>query len=77
MYLVWIGLALVVLKLVDFKYIGEWPWWWVLTPLALALVWFEFFERRLGLDKKRAHDEYEATRQKRIKQALSRDGKRP
>ena len=44
--------------------------------LALALVWFEFFERRLGLDKKRAHDEYDQARQNRFKQTLIRNDKR-
>lgn len=76
MFLVWIGLALIVLKLLGVSVFGELSWWWVVSPLVLAFVWFEFFERRLGLDKKRAHDEYEAAREHRFKNTLVRDNRR-
>ncbi|MEG0822023.1 MAG: TIGR04438 family Trp-rich protein [Burkholderiaceae bacterium] len=76
MYLVWLGLVLIVLKLLNVNYVGELSWWWIVLPLALALIWFEFFERRLGLDKKRAHDEYDQARQQRFKQTLIRNDKR-
>ena len=45
-------------------------WWWITVPFALALLWFELIEQRLGLDKKKAFDEMEAHKKKRIKDAL-------
>jgi small Trp-rich protein len=76
MYLVWLGAAMLALKLLNVSYFDELSWWWVLAPFGAAFVWFELVEKRLGLDKKRAHDEYEATRKQRIDKAMSRDGKR-
>lgn len=70
MYLLWIGIALIVLKLLDVSVFAELSWWWVVSPLVLAYIWFEVFERRLGLDKKKAFDEMDKHKQKRIKQAL-------
>ena len=37
---------------------------------AIAFVWFEFIERHLGLDKKKAFNEYDETKKRRIEQAL-------
>jgi len=42
-------------------------------PFVIALVWWEFFERRLGLDKKKAFDELEKAKQERIARALERE----
>lgn len=70
MYLLWIGVAMIVLKVLEVSVFAELSWWWVVSPLALAYVWFELFERRLGLDKKKAFDEMDKHKQKRIKQAL-------
>lgn len=70
MYLLWIGVAMIVLKLLDVSVFAELSWWWVVSPLALAYIWFELIERRLGLDKKKAFDEMDKHKQKRIKQAL-------
>lgn len=70
MWLVWIGVALIILKALDVSVFGELSWWWVVLPLGLAWVWFEVFERRLGLDKKKAFDEMDKHKKKRIKDAL-------
>lgn len=70
MYLVWLGAILLALKFFEVSFFGELSWWWVFAPLGVAFLWFEIVEKRLGLDKKRAHDEYEATRRKRIENLL-------
>jgi small Trp-rich protein len=66
MYLVWLGAALLALKLLNVSVFADLSWWWVLAPFGAAFLWFELIEKRLGLDKKRAHDEYDETRRKRI-----------
>jgi small Trp-rich protein len=70
MWLVWVGVALIVLKLLDVQWFATLSWWWITVPFVLAMIWFELFERRLGLDKKKAFDEMEAHKKKRIKDAL-------
>lgn len=76
MWLLLIGIAMLVSKLLDFGPLAELSWWWVWLPFLLALVWWEFFERRLGLDKKKAFDELERSKQERIARALERDKSR-
>jgi len=74
MWLVWVGVALIVLKLLEVhSFFANLSWWWVTVPFVLAMIWFELFERRLGLDKKKVFDEMDAHKKKRIKEALERD----
>jgi small Trp-rich protein len=79
MWLVWSGLALALLRYFSVSWFATMPWWWVAVPFALAFVWFEFIESRLGLDKKRAMDEMDAAKKARIKRAMETDhtGRRP
>jgi small Trp-rich protein len=73
MWLVWTGLALVLLRFFEVGWFATLSWWWVVLPLVLAFLWFEFVERHLGLEKKKAMDEMEALKQERIKRALQTD----
>jgi small Trp-rich protein len=73
MWLFYVGLALLVSKLLEFGPLAELSWWWVLLPFVLAFFWWEFVERRLGLDKKKAFDELEQAKKARIARALERD----
>jgi small Trp-rich protein len=73
MWLVWLGLALVVAKYLGILGLDSVSWWWVLLPLGVAAFWFEIVERRLGLDRKKAFDEIDKAKQRRIKEALERD----
>jgi small Trp-rich protein len=70
MWLLWVGVALIVLKLLGIWKFADLSWWWIAGVFTLAGIWFEVFERRLGLDKKKAFDEMEAHKKKRIKDAL-------
>jgi small Trp-rich protein len=71
MWFVWLGVALIVLKVLEIgDFFANLSWWWISAVFALALVWFEVVERRLGLDKKKAFDEMESHKKRRIQQAL-------
>jgi len=73
MWLLIFAFVLLALKLMGFPPpIEELSWWWVALPFAAAFVWFEFIERHLGFDKKKAFDELRLAKEKRIKQALER-----
>lgn len=76
MYLIIIGTLLVLLKWAEIGPFATLSWWWIILPLAIAMGWFEIIEPLFGLEKKRAHDEYEATKQERIRKQLGPDKKR-
>jgi small Trp-rich protein len=73
MWLVIVGLVLLLSKLLEFGPFADLSWLWVLLPFVLAAVWWEIFERRLGLDKKKAFDELDQAKKERIARALGRD----
>jgi small Trp-rich protein len=52
MPLLWIGVMLVILRLLEIGPFATLSWWWVLAPLAVAIVWFEWLERVFGRDKR-------------------------
>ncbi len=56
-----IGGVFVLLKWLEIGPIGNWSWWWVLAPLMIAFLWFEFFESLFGRDR-RALEQDEAKR---------------
>ena len=73
MWLFYVGLILLVSKLLYLGPLADLSWWWVVLPFVLALIWWEVFERRLGLDKKKAFDELDQAKKDRIARALERD----
>jgi len=67
MILVWTGVILVVLKLLDVGPLIEVSWWWILAPLAVAFVWFEWIEKLVGMDRRNVeHIEWEKRRKERV-----------
>ena len=54
---------------------GAMSWWWVIGLMAVAFIWFEFVEKMLGLDKKKAHNEDELRRKARLKQTFDKNKK--
>ena len=48
-----LGLILVVLKFLEFGSVAEWSWWAVLSPFALAVVWWTWADWS-GYTKKKA-----------------------
>jgi small Trp-rich protein len=73
MYLLWIGLACLLLKLFEVGPVGQWSWWWVLAPLGAAAIWFEGLEKLFGRDKRKLEQlETERLRQERIAQQFQK-----
>lgn len=75
MYLVWLGTALVLLKWFDVRFFSSLSWWWILAPLALAFIYFEVLEPMFGWDKKKANDENDRYKAKRLKEQLNKKNK--
>lgn len=70
-------LIIIIVLLVGLRYFEVWrfaemSWWWVVGVMALAFLWFEFIEKWLGLDKKKAHNVDEQRRKDRIKHAFDK-----
>ena len=70
MWLVWIGVAMIVLKVLEISVFSELSWWWVALPFGVGFLWFELVEKRLGMDKKKAFDEIDKAKKERIKKRL-------
>jgi len=45
-------------------------WWWIGGLLLIAVIWFEFIERMLGLDRRKADEQMEKARRERVKRTF-------
>ena len=57
---------LAVLKFLQVGPFAGFSWWWIAALFAVAFIWFEFIERMLGLDKRKAHEQLEKARKERV-----------
>ena len=64
--------ALVVLRFFEVWRFAQLSWWWIVALAVLAFVWFEFIERMLGLDKKKAHRDDEKRRKERVEKSFGK-----
>ncbi|MOA57969.1 hypothetical protein D3C78_1822580 [compost metagenome] len=72
MWMLLIALLLTLLKYLEVGPLAELSWWWLLVPYGLTVAWWSYADAS-GLTKRRAVDQEEARRLKRIdrhKQAL-------
>ena len=60
----WIGLALLVLRLLEVGPTAQLAWWWVLLPFGLAVAWWTWSDAT-GLTKRREMDRMEERKQAR------------
>jgi len=70
-------LIIIIAALCGLRYFEVWKfaglsWWWIILLMAAAFIWFEYIERMLGLDKKKAHDVDAQRRKDRVKQAFEK-----
>jgi small Trp-rich protein len=68
--------ALIALKYFEIGPFTNMSWWWITGLMLVAFIWFEFIERMLGLDKRRAHDESDKLRKERVKKAFDQQKKK-
>lgn len=65
MYLLILGVALMLMKYLDVSFMVDVSWWWVLSPFALAVVWWAWADTT-GYTKRREMDKMDKKRQDRI-----------
>ncbi len=58
------------LKYFEVAFVADLSWWWIVALFGVAFLWFEFFERIFGLDKRKAHEQLEKQRKERVKKAF-------
>ena len=70
-------LIILIAILVPLRYFEVWKfadlsWGWIIGLVVLAFVWFEFIEKMLGLDKRKAHNVDEKRRKARVAQSFDK-----
>lgn len=73
MPLIIVILLLSIAKYFEVALVADLSWWWIAGLICIAFLWFEFGERMLGLDKRRAHEEAEKLRRARVKKSFQTD----
>jgi small Trp-rich protein len=64
MYLIVLGTLLLIMKVAAFGPVAEWPWWVVLMPFGLAVVWWAWADQS-GYTKRREMDRMEEKKRER------------
>jgi small Trp-rich protein len=72
MPLILLILVLVVLRYFEVWRFAELSWWWIVGLMVVGFIWFEFIEKMLGLDKRKAHDLDGKRRKERVKQSFNK-----
>jgi len=62
---------LLVLKLANVWVFATMSWWWIIGVAVFAFLWFEIFERVLGLDKRKDHAHFEKIKRERVKRSFN------
>lgn len=65
MYLLALGLILLALKYLEIGPVAAWAWWWVLSPFALAVLWWVWADWS-GYTKRKVVERENARKQARI-----------
>jgi small Trp-rich protein len=62
---------LTLLKYLEVEFLASVSWWWIVGLMFIAFLWFEFFERMLGLDKNKADTQTELMKKQRLKRQFN------
>ena len=69
MYFLLLGIAALIMKYIEFGPVAAWPWWVVLSPFGLAVLWWAWadssgYTKRVEMDKmdKRKQDRLDRQR---------------
>lgn len=76
MYALGVGLLLVLLKSLEVGFVATWPWWWVLSPFAVALVWWAWADYS-GRTARKAMQAMDQRKHKRLERQKNVLGIRP
>lgn len=63
------------LKYLEVAFLDSLSWWWIVGLAFFAFLWFEFFERMLGLDKRKDDAHFEKMKEERLKRTFDKKKK--
>jgi small Trp-rich protein len=58
------------LKFFEVSFLDWLSWGWIIGLAFLTFLWFEFFERMLGRDKRKNEAHYEKMKEERVKRSF-------
>ena len=61
---------LAILRFFEISIFAGLSWWWIAGLFVVAFLWFEYCERMLGRDKRKAHEQLEKAREDRVKKTF-------
>jgi small Trp-rich protein len=70
------GVGLLLLKYLEVGFVAEWSWWVVLSPFALAVLWWAWADAT-GYTKRKAMEKMDERKQERIDKQKEAMGMRP
>ncbi|MDF1485355.1 TIGR04438 family Trp-rich protein [Ramlibacter sp. H39-3-26] len=76
MYALGLGVLLLLLKYLEIGPVATWDWWWVLSPFAVAALWWAWADST-GYTKRRAVERIEQRKKDRIAKHKEAMGIRP
>mgnify|MGYP006345922955 CR=1 FL=1 len=76
MYLLLLGIALLLLKYFAIGFVANLSWWWVLSPLALAVVWWAWADAS-GYTKRKVMEKMDQKKKDRIEKQREALGIKP
>ncbi len=79
MYALLLGILLILLKYLEIGPVANWSWWWVLSPFAVAAVWWAWADAT-GYTKRKAMEKMDQRRKDRInkqKESMGMGPRRP
>jgi len=65
MYALLLGILFITMKLLEIGPVAEWAWWWVLSPLPVAVAWWTWADNS-GYTKRKEMEKMEQRKQERI-----------
>jgi len=72
MILIILTVGLTLLKYFEVSFMANISWMWIIGLFLFTFIWFEFFERVLGLDKKKAHAKFEKMQKERARKTFEK-----
>lgn len=76
MYFLLIGIAALLMKYLEFGPVATWSWWVVLSPFAMAVVWWSWADKS-GYTKRVEMDKMEKRKTDRIQRQREAMGVQP
>ncbi len=76
MYFLVAGVGLLLLKYLQIGLVAEWSWWWVLSPFALAVLWWTWADAS-GYTKRKEMEKMDQKKRDRIEKQREVLGVKP